>query len=113
MSIEIEREIHVQLEWTRHAHRVSWFRHERCSTMWFDYGEDSLAEPQPPKSPPPKHLILVLAKCLGLEHTFSCENAPAKQQWIMSGFPDMQRLCGGIEALKRRKVLNIVTESTA
>ena len=49
----------------------------------------------------------------GLEHTFSCENAPAKQQWIMSGFPDTQRLCGGIEALKRRKVLNIVTESTA
>ena len=42
---------------------------------------------------------VVLAKCLGLEHTFSCEYAPAKQQWILANFPATPRLFSDVKSL--------------
>lgn len=52
---------------------------------------------------------IVLAKCLGLESSFSCEFDKLKQEWIMANFPEVQRLFCDIKTLRRNEVLNLIT----
>jgi len=47
---------------------------------------------------------------LNIEHTFSCEYNPAKQEWIKANFPNLQYLFGDINELKTGLAFNYVTD---
>jgi DNA-cytosine methyltransferase len=58
-----------------------------------------------------RHLANALRGGIVIEHTFSCESDPRKQEWIKQNFPDLKYLFGDVTVLGRKngKALNVLT----
>lgn len=58
-----------------------------------------------------KALQEVMDNKIEIEHTFSCEFEPKKQQWIKDNFPSLELLFGDIKELQSGKAMNYMTNT--